>query len=355
MEYDDHELDSQIASIRAEIRTLQHRRRILTSSILSSRPLQRLAKSHPPQSAQPKTSSQDQQQKWSEISPLLQTSAAHSELNHHRIGFSTTTFPFKDPDPNTDAPNLLGIRIDIGGKDGTYAKPYYILLRTGANAQGAREVAVHRHTVPAVVDLGRLERGFLPRSKVSTPTDGEEGEGENEMQLKPWKFKAKKQDLKGFVREVRKLLVVWHLRCDAVRYLREGLGVVRRGVDDAEGVYEDDERPWERDILGANAAAAVDVGGPGEETRIKKNDLGIVSLGPTALEAVYVRLEWEDGRVGRFKISSTGVVEKAVVIGDSGRDKEMEGVITGGGGRVETLLERLREHASRGRDEEPVV
>ena len=209
-----------------------------------------------------------------------------------------------------------------------------------------KEVKVHRHTVPSVVDMGRVERVYLP---VETRTEGE-GEGdEGEEQLKPWKRKSRKQDLKGFVREVRRQLVVWHLRCDAVRYLREQLGVVRRGVDDDDdddddAMYEDDERAWERDILGGG-------GGAGEETRIAENKLGIVSLGPTALEAVYVRMEWEDGRVGRFKISSTGMVERAVVIGDAGRDKLTEGVITGGDGRVETLLERLGKHSVVGETE----
>ncbi|TPR08529.1 hypothetical protein CAN33_004640 [Aspergillus niger] len=303
---DTDDLDSEISSIRAEIRTLQHRRRILTSSLLSSRPLQRLAKSQPP--------TLPSQQQWTDISPLIQSTSTHAQTNHHRIAFSTTTFPFTDPSPTSESPNLLGIRIDICARDGTYTKPYYILLRRTAHKtqDGKREVRVHKHTVPAVVDMRKLER-------------------------------ARKQDLKSFVREVRKQLVVWHLRCDAVRYLREKLGVVTRGVNDDDGIYEDDERPWERDILGPNASTTAATGGSGagEETRIAKNELGIVSLAPTALEAVYVRVEWEDGRVGRFKISNTGVVERAVVLGDSGRDKQTEGVITGGDGRVETLLERL--------------
>ncbi|GLA04475.1 hypothetical protein AnigIFM60653_004525 [Aspergillus niger] len=336
---DTDDLDSEISSIRAEIRTLQHRRRILTSSLLSSRPLQRLAKSQPP--------TLPSQQQWTDISPLIQSTSTHAQTNHHRIAFSTTTFPFTDPSPTSESPNLLGIRIDICARDGTYTKPYYILLRRTAHKtqDGKREVRVHKHTVPAVVDMRKLERVFLPASSMTTSQDGEDAmyEEQEQEQLKPWKHKARKQDLKSFVREVRKQLVVWHLRCDAVRYLREKLGVVTRGVNDDDGIYEDDERPWERDILGPNASTTAATGGSGagEETRIAKNELGIVSLAPTALEAVYVRVEWEDGRVGRFKISNTGVVERAVVLGDSGRDKQTEGVITGGDGRVETLLERL--------------
>ncbi|RAL02801.1 uncharacterized protein BO80DRAFT_492069 [Aspergillus ibericus CBS 121593] len=327
---DPDDLDTEISSIRAEIRTLHHRRRILTSSLLSSRPLQRLSKTH---SLPPPANQSHRQQEWTDISPLLQSSASHAQTNHHRIAFSTTTFPFTDPSPNAEGKSLLGIRIDICARDGRYMKPYYVLLRRvgrsqGGDGGGKKEVKVLRHTIPSVVDMARLERVYLPLE--STAEDGEE-----EEQLKPWKRKSRNQDLKSFVREVRKGLVVWHLRCDAVRYLRETLGVVTRGVDD-DALYEDDERPWERDILGPTA----NTDGAGE-TRIAKNKFGIVSLGPTSLEAVYVRLEWEDGRVGRFKISNTGVVERAVVIGDAGRDKLTEGILTGGDGRVETLLQRL--------------
>ncbi|RAH52152.1 hypothetical protein BO85DRAFT_454214 [Aspergillus piperis CBS 112811] len=356
---DTDDLDSEISSIRAEICTLQHRRRILTSSLLSSRTLQRLSKSQPPTLA----SQQHQQQQWTDISPLIQSTSTHAQTNHHRIAFSTTTFPFTDPSPTSESPNLLGIRIDICARDGTYTKPYYILLRrispkTPQDEGKKREVRVHKHTVPAVVDMRKLERVFLPASTaLNTSQDGEEDammdeDQEQERQLKPWKHKTPKQDLKSFVREVRKQLVVWHLRCDAVRYLRETLGVVRRGVNDDDAIYEDDERPWERNILGPNASTTAATGGSGagEETRIAKNELGIVSLAPTALETVYVRVEWEDGRVGRFKISNTGVVERAVVIGDSGRDKQTEGVITGGDGRVETLLERLGKRRGSGKE-----
>ena len=122
----------------------------------------------------------------------------------------------------------------------------------------------------------------------------------------------RKQDLQGFVRELRRELVAWHMRVDAVDFLREKLGLV-----DSEG------RPQPFDVS-------------------PDRDTGIVSLAVAALEARYVRLEWVDGRVGRFKLSNSGIVERAVVIGDQGRDKKTEDAMTGGGGRVETVLDRLK-------------
>ncbi|OJJ99963.1 hypothetical protein ASPACDRAFT_1888597 [Aspergillus aculeatus ATCC 16872] len=346
-------LDSEISTIRAELQALHHRRRILTNSLLTSRPLQRLAKSQSQSPSQTTATATRSSQKWTDLSPLLHTSALHADLNHHRIAFSTTAFPFTDPSPvPSEAKSLIGLRIDICARDGSYVKPYYILLRkgvlhqstesdaeerTGKGGRGERVVYVHRHTVPPVVDLGALERIYLPRAKGDAVL-GEEGEGGGGEQLKPWKRSPKKQNLKGFLREVRRQLVVWHVRCDGVRYLRERLGVVKRG----EGQDADEENGvWERDVLAEE---------PNQESKIAKNDLGIVALGATALEAVYVRVEWDDGRVGRFKISNAGVVERAVVMGDTGRDKLTEAVMTGGNGRLETLLDRLRKHASESRE-----
>ncbi|RAH65150.1 uncharacterized protein BO66DRAFT_383974 [Aspergillus aculeatinus CBS 121060] len=339
-------LDSEISTIRAELQTLHHRRRILTNSLLTSRPFQRLAKSQ--SQSQTTATAPRSSQKWTDLSPLLHSSALHADLNHHRIAFSTTAFPFTDPSPSpvpSEAKKLIGLRIDICARDGSYVKPYYILLRkgvlhlsTGSDAEertgkGGRVLYVHRHTVPPVVDVGALERVYLPRA------GGDAARGEEGEQLKPWKRspnKKKQQDLKGFLREVRRQLVVWHVRCDGVRYLRERLGVVKRGEgQDADA--DEENGVWERDVLAEE---------PNQESRIARNDLGIVALAATALEAVYVRVEWADGRVGRFKISNAGLVERAVVMGDTGRDKLMEAVMTGGNGRLETLLDRWRKHAS---------
>lgn len=178
---------------------------------------------------------------------------------------------------------------------------------------------VYRHTVPAFISLSKLESVYLPFPGTSQKARGDgEGESDSEAEdgevLKPRKGeRTRKQDLRGFVRELRRELVAWHLRSDAVDLLRERLG------------------------LGETEQSS-----PSES----ENGTGIVSLASTAIETRYVRLEWEDGRVGRFKLSNAGIVERAVVIGDKGRDQRTEEAMTGGGGRVETLLERLRKRGS---------
>lgn len=172
--------------------------------------------------------------------------------------------------------------------------------------------------------MAKLEGAYLPFPGSSRTTHrGEEestSEAEDSEVLKPRKGqRTRKQDLRGFVRELRRELVAWHLRTDAVEFLREKLG-----------------------LSGAESQSS-SAGRASPET-----STGIVFLAPTALEARYVRLEWEDGRVGRFKLTNAGIVERAVVIGDRGRDKQTEDAMTGSGGRVETLLDRLRDRGLSG-------
>ncbi|KAB8236973.1 uncharacterized protein BDW43DRAFT_307986 [Aspergillus alliaceus] len=308
------ELDSEIASIRAEIRNLQRKRRFLATSLLSSDTFQKRLKEY--QASKPASSLDP------DVSPLVNTAGKHAETNNHRVAFSATTFPFKDPSPYSENPNLLGVRIDICSRNGRFTKPYYVLLKR-VRGEGKR-LQVHQHTIPAFISVEKLEQAFLP-----LPSAREEEEAE--ATLKPWKRSASKQDLTRFVHELRRQLATWHLRMDAVNFLRERLGVQRRT---AEPYNDNDDGVWTRDILSDTQ----------EEVRLEANELGIVSISPTALDTTYVRVEWQNGRVGRFKISNTGFVERAVVIGDNGRDKLLEGVLTGGNGKVETVLDRLKQH-----------
>ncbi|KAJ5119997.1 hypothetical protein N7448_010666 [Penicillium atrosanguineum] len=292
--------DEAIATIRAEIQKLQKRKRTLASSLLSAHSIQKLIRKPPPAL----TSINN------ELSPLVRAAGKHSECNHYRIAFGATAFPFQDPSPTAND-NLLGVRLDVCARNGQFAKPYYVLLRR-ERVRGGNEkrLRVHRHTVPAFISMSKLEGAFLPFPGSGKERVEESEEGEN---LKPWKGQERKQDLRGFVRELRRELVAWHMRTDAVDFLREKLGL-------------------ETGSLSSSSERALPVEGT-----------GVMSLASTAVEARYVRLEWEDGRVGRFKLSNTGLVERAVVIGDAGRDKQTEDTMTGGGGRIEALLDRLRE------------
>ena len=69
---------------------------------------------------------------------------------------------------------------------------------------------------------------------------------------------------------------------------------------------------------------------------------GVKDIRATDAEGLDIRIEWDDGRVGRVRVSRDGRVEKAVVFGEKGRERGAERVLVGGGeGRVEGLGGRL--------------
>lgn len=146
------------------------------------------------------------------------------------------------------------------------------------------------------------------------------GEAADEYETLKAKAKTRKQDLSAFVRQLRKEIAAWHVRRESISWLQERMDLLPQQHDDGEDTF------------------------PQEVTRKhgeKTPATLLVSLSPTSLECRYVRLEWRDGRVGRFKISNSGLVERAVVIGDRGRDKRTETALMGGDRRVESLAERL--------------
>jgi central kinetochore subunit Mal2/MCM21 len=296
-------LTSHICSI-ITVKNFQNRRHLLSSSLLSSDYIRQQIQAVGPSSST--TGSGE------DISPLVASAGKHRDSNHHRVAFSTTTFPFKDPSPHSESPNLLGVRIDVCGRAGKFAKPYYVLLkREKGERVDAKRLTVYRHTIPAFIPIEKLAQRYLPRS--SSRQDGDGGDGGDDEIRKPQR--TKKQDLGAFVRQLRRELVAWHLRRDSIAWLRERLGI--SGDDD-----EDDD----------NRRIASPTVGPAQ----------IVSLTPTSIEARYARLEWQDGRVGRFKISNSGLVQRAVVIGGQGRDKSIEDAMSGGDRRVENILDRLK-------------
>ncbi|KAH8690565.1 Cenp-O kinetochore centromere component-domain-containing protein [Talaromyces proteolyticus] len=291
-------LESEISKIREEVKSFQNRRRYLSSSLLASDYIRQAVEANVDAASATAT----------DLAPVLESARDHRETNYHRLAFSTTTFPWTDPNPYSDSPNLLGVRIDICERSGKFAKPYYLLLRrekgttTANNTTGKpshQRLSVYRHTIPAFIPVEKIAQRYLPlpRPQRQTSDAGDEV-------LKP--DRARKQDLSAFVRYVRKEIAAWHIRCDAVAWLRESLGIRDDGVTE------------------------------------RQNKSALLSVAATSLEARYVRLEWRDGRVGRFKLSNSGLVERAVVIGDRGRDKRTEDVLTGGDRRVETLVGRLK-------------
>jgi central kinetochore subunit Mal2/MCM21 len=242
-----------------------------------------------------KAATQDPQENPpSDSDPLTATisaHAAHSTENLYRACASATTFRIQDPDPNAvDGGNILGIRIEVSSA-GKYSRPHYIMLNKPW--KGTQLLRIHRHTVPPCIPLQALADRYLPAPSVSGDV-----------------VKSKKQDLRKFVRALRREIVGYQNRTSTIKSLRKSFKLDEDASSKGKG--------REKVIADISAADA---------------------------EAKQVRIEWVDGRIGRAVVDEKGQVQMCVVAGEEGRDWEIERRILGADkkGRMEGIGERLLE------------
>ena len=301
-----HELDDDIATIRAEIQALSKQRNLLSSSLLGSTRVQQ-------QLVQTSTT----EPLPTEIQSLLSASQSHAQENTYRLALGVTAFPFQDPSTEDSSQRLLGVRFDIANSNGKYDKPYYIIAQRVA--EGSDDLRVYRHTIPSFIPLRQYEELYLP------PQDEGYGSGDNVNSQRPT------QDLHGLVKHVRHDLVSWTLRCEAIKSLQQHLQLPAHAPGEAEGQDS-----------------------PDNDTNAGR--FGVKRLTATSPEATQIKIEWANGVVGRVKVSVKGVIEKGVLYGPQGRMKEAETILTKDGcslldlaSRLEAvyaMMQRAAEHAS---------
>ncbi|KXH51793.1 cenp-O kinetochore centromere component [Colletotrichum nymphaeae SA-01] len=210
---------------------------------------------------------------------------AHDQQCLYRTCATITTFKVKDPDPNAvDRGSVLGIRIEImsGAK---FRRPYYVMLNRPY--RDSRHLRVHRHTVPPCIPLAALAARHLPAPK---PADAED---------------QKVQDLSRFVRTLRREIVRYHNRTAVIGDLQKAAGLVGAG---SEG--DDSEQ-------------------------------AVTSIVAADIEAKQISIEWADGRAGRLVMSEDGQIQKLVILGMAGRDRESTRELLGDSRRVEDVAKRL--------------
>ena len=231
-----------------------------------------------------------------------------------------TSFPYTDPSPETSNVPLLGIRIDVCSRAGKFDAPYYLHLKRKRFTDSTNELdelSIYRHTIPSHIPLRDYEAQYLPQR--------DEGYG---SEVSSETSTGNKQNLHKLVRNVRKDLVSWTLRREAIEVLAEKLGLVTTSTKDLVTDESDDYVTIVAPIDGSSGSA-------------------FKSISPTAVEARYARIVWADRRVARVKISDKGLVERAVVCGEidgqERRIKAVENELVGDGSvRVEELAERLK-------------
>ncbi|KAK2047893.1 cenp-O kinetochore centromere component [Colletotrichum somersetense] len=210
---------------------------------------------------------------------------AHDQQCLYRSCATVTTFKVQDPDPNAvDRGHVLGIRIEVMS-DAKFRRPYYVMLNRPYKE--SRHLRVHRHTVPPCIPLAALAARHLPAPK---PAD-DEGQ--------------KPQDLSRFVRSLRREIVRFHNRTAVIGDLQKAAGLRGSSIAD-----EDSEQ-------------------------------AVTSIAAADIEAKQISIEWADGRAGRLVMGEDGQIQKIVVLGPAGRDREVTGDLLGDSRRVEDVAQRL--------------
>ena len=264
------------------VQQLVKRRSALTAALLSRPSTQNLLDRATPSDAA--------SQHTVTLSKLIQSQKQQNTQNTYRLATGATLFESHDPDPHApDSGRIIGVRIEVFDRSSkTFAKPHYILLNRPFLSSSA--LRVHRHTIPPCIPLPALAAKYLP----SPPQTSTEGDGDADVEVLKIR-RERKQDLPRLVRELRREIISYQRRQEAVRKLRDGLAVGAKG----RGAVKD----------------------------VKATDA----------EVTDIKIDWENGSVGRIRMSKNGVVEKVLVIDEDGsRDRGAERKVELGG-RVEDL------------------
>jgi central kinetochore subunit Mal2/MCM21 len=282
------DLDAEITSLKSRLFTLHAHRANLTSILLSQPHLS--------------TRLQTPTTKSSKSDPAL--AAIHAQhirniTNTHRACASVTAYKVLDPDPRAqNGGHILGISIDVALR-GKFVETYHVLF--SYTVQGGEKVLrVHKHTIPPCVPLQALANKWLPG--VGKDKDGG---GEEEV----------KQDLVRFGKRVRRELVGWHLRVDAVEALRREAGLSELSSSPGEEPHH-----VLNAFTGSSSSTDSDSEDEAEDPDTPANIIDIES--DTAVRQITIT--WSNRRTAVLSVSKDGRVDNAVVrMKDGTRDLDM--------------------------------
>lgn len=228
---------------------------------------------------------------------FLKSAVYQSQCDAHRLAYGVTAFRFNDPSPECLILNpLLGIRLDIRNRHGSAEDPYYLFCRRVYFSND--EIRIHRHTLPAFVPVAGYEQTFLPL------TD-DEGYGGSEHSHES----VQTQNLEGLVECVRRDLVSYTLRRDAMDQLREELELA---VTSSRHKSLDADLPEDR----------IDDDDDDDDSA-PSGKYGVDEISAENADYLTLRIVWSDGRLGLIKVSVDGKILRAVVLGSD--DKRVPG------------------------------
>ncbi|KAF2704052.1 hypothetical protein K504DRAFT_473701 [Pleomassaria siparia CBS 279.74] len=302
-------LDSDISDIRAQIASLKARRANLSSIVLS---LPHLS-THISQGRVA-----DEPQRALALKRIAAQQRRITE-NTYRACAGATAYKVRDPDPHAvNNGHILGVRIEVAIR-GRFIETYHVHFNR-PNPRYKLMLKIHHHTIPSCIPLQALRNKWLP------VTDKD-------------KSVMVEQKLIEFGKTLRRELVAWHLRTEAVDKLR-----VEAGLGD-KGTREKEER--ETAVMGKVLNAFVssddedededDVDQDAESQRRNAHEK-IIDV-DADMGVREISIAWSNGLTGVFGVTKDGNIDKAAVTTSGG--VRVPEVARRALGRIEGLVQRL--------------
>ncbi|KAJ4333448.1 hypothetical protein N0V95_009420 [Ascochyta clinopodiicola] len=232
--------------------------------------------------------------------------------NTYRACAGVTAYRVKDPDPYAvDNGDLLGISIEAP-VNGSFVDAYHVLF-TFREHESSKRLRIHKHTIPSCIPLQQLANRWLPQA-----TRTAEG------------AKSAEQDLVKFGRALRRELVSWHMRLQAVQDLRKEAKLSDAQADDGvEDHFTSGGRVLNAFVSDDSSDAEEDDGnGPIRMLEFE-----------TDAAVRQITITWSDGRTAVLVVTKDGRVEKAVCRARNGGRDIVSG--TKAIGPLSSLLRRL--------------
>jgi central kinetochore subunit Mal2/MCM21 len=220
------------------------------------------------------------------VKRLIDEQSKRNLENTYRACAGVTAYKVKDPDPNAvNNGDILGISIEVL-INGGFVDTYHVLFTVRGHEQSKR-LRIHKHTIPACIPLQQLANKWLPQGT----RDGDSA-------------KDPGQDLVKFGRALRKELVSWHMRLDAVQDLRS-----QAKLPDPQG--EDD---LDNDVISGGRVLNAFVSSDASSDAENDDGNGPVRILDIEADAAVrqVTMSWSDGRTAVLVVTKDGRVERAI-------------------------------------------
>lgn len=220
------------------------------------------------------------------VKRLIDQQSKRNLENTYRACAGVTAYKVKDPDPNAvNNGDVLGISIEVP-INGGFVDTYHVLF-TVRDHDNSKRLRIHKHTIPACIPLQQLANKWIPQST---------GDGDG--------AKDPDQDLVRFGRALRRELVSWHMRVEAVQTMR-----TQAKLPDPQA-----EAELDNDVISGGKVLNAFVSSDASSDAEDDDGNGPVRILDIEADAAVrqITITWSDGRTAVLVVTKDGRVEKAV-------------------------------------------